>query len=85
MFHKLTLAAVAALSLLTPLALPAPVQARHDVHTRHIPQRHHYHVMYRACQREPWVCYGTYTCHEDAHRVARSLRHQGYTARVEHH
>jgi len=45
----------------------------------------HYHVLYRACAHEPWVTYGTFTCHHEAHRAERQLERGGYRARVIHH
>jgi hypothetical protein len=44
-----------------------------------------YHVMYRACAHEPWVTYGTFISHGEAHRAERHLERSGYRARVVHH
>jgi hypothetical protein len=79
MFRKFLLAGVAGLALLTPLAMTAPVQAAHPPFSAH---HCSYHVMYRSCGRDPWVCYATYAGHDEAYRVARHLRHQGYQTRV---
>jgi len=52
---------------------------------RPLPQPRHYHVHFRTCEHERWQSYGTFDCHEEAHQIARSLRRQGYQAKVIHH
>jgi hypothetical protein len=80
MFRKILIATVAALSTLSPLALPAPTQA-HEPYGHH--HRHHeYHVYYRACCSEPWCSTGCFGRYEDAYRVACSYQHRGFEAVV---
>ena len=76
MFRKILIAVVASLSLLSPLALPAPTEA-HEIH-RH----HEYRVYFRECSRDGWRCAGEYRCREDAYREANHLRHRGFEAYV---
>jgi hypothetical protein len=45
----------------------------------------HYHVLYRACIHDPWVTYGTFASHGEAHFAERQLERSGYLARVVHH
>ena len=47
-------------------------------------QSRSYEVEYRTCNREPWRVYTCTPSHEQAHRTARYLRHQGYETRVDH-
>jgi hypothetical protein len=120
MLHKLTLAAVTALGLTTPLALPSTAEAGPEIRidfragsgfSRYpgsfgrpaypvgsVPGRfpapgyvrphthgHHYHVLYRVCDHDPWQTYGTYTSHRAAHDIEDYLQARGYEARIRHH
>ncbi|MBI1830930.1 MAG: hypothetical protein HYR84_05700 [Planctomycetes bacterium] len=80
MFRKMIIAVVASLGLMAPLALPEATEAydRHPVH----PHVHYFRVYVRECCQEPWRCYGTYRCSEDAYRAAHHLRHRGFEAFV---
>ncbi len=72
MFRKILIAVVASLSLLSPLALPAPSEA-HEVQV-HV---HGFRVYVRDCSREPWRFYGSYRCREDALHAVRHLHARG--------
>ena len=76
MFRKILIAVVASLSLLSPLALPAPTEA-HETH-----RRHEYRVYFRECCHDSWRCAGEYCDREDAYRAAHRLRHRGFEAYV---
>ena len=77
MFRKILIAAVASLSLLSPLALPAATEA-HDTVAYH----HTYRVYYRSCAHEAWRFGGSYRHREDAYRQAHHLRVRGLEAYV---
>ena len=80
MLRKLLFGAVASLALLSPLALPAQVDAQPN-YPRH-PHGHVYHVYFRECGHESWRCAGEYRFRDDAARAARNLRHRGFEAYV---
>jgi hypothetical protein len=78
MFRKILIAAVASLSFLSPLALPAQSEAR-ELAYHH---RHTFEVLVRNCDREPWRCVGSYRFREEAMRVAHHMRERGFEAYV---
>jgi hypothetical protein len=77
MFRKILITAVASLSFLSPLALPAQSEA-HEVRpiVRH--RGCEFRVYFRACPNEPWRFGGDYRCREDAFRAAHRLRDLGF-------
>jgi hypothetical protein len=79
MLRKLTLASVAALGLVVPLAT-TPTAEAHPPVERHF--HRHFEVVYRRCGWPRWECYGTYRCFEDAEHAAHHLRERGFEARI---
>jgi hypothetical protein len=77
MFRKILIAAVASLSLLSPLALPSQSEAR-EIHRR----GHEFRVYFRGCSREAWRCSGEYGCRADALRASHRLRERGFEVYV---
>ena len=85
MLRTLTLTAVCALGLLTPLAAAPRAEAHSPPEHRsyHVEHHHHrYHVMYRRCACPTWECYGDYRCFEDAEHAACRLRARGFEVRI---
>jgi hypothetical protein len=83
MLRSITLTAVTAVGLLSPLATATPAEAHPPFHEDHefiAHRRFHceFEVMYRRCDHEPWRCYGEYRSHEYAERVACHLRERGF-------
>jgi hypothetical protein len=78
MFRKILIAAVASLSFLSPLALPAQSEAREPAYHH----RHSFEVLVRNCDREPWRCVGSYRFRGEAVRVAHHMRERGFEAYV---
>jgi hypothetical protein len=84
MLAKSTAFVLAGLALLTPVALPATVQAQPPVVVV-APVRHYHHryfVEFRPFPRTPWQVNGPYRSQAYAHDLARGLRAQGFQARV---
>lgn len=81
MLRKWLTAALLSLGLFSPLALTGSTQAfdRYDNH-RH--DHHTFRVYVRDCDREPWRFAGSYHHRDEAWRVARSYRVQGFEADV---
>jgi hypothetical protein len=82
MVRKLLVSAVTAAGLLSPLASAAPAQADYRIVVyQPVPLRvrpHCYHVYYRACRGEPWICYGRYYSFYDADAAAHFLQVRGF-------
>ena len=89
MFRKFLIAAVASLTLLAPLAIPAQSEAREVVHARaHV--RYHgrahgrYHssnrVYFRTCSTGTWQPAGAFNCRADAVRAMQTYQQRGYQA-----
>jgi hypothetical protein len=73
MFRKIMIGAVASLSLLSPLAIPAVSQA-HEMRREH----HDFRVYFRGCDREAWRFGGEFRGREEAAHAARHLRERGF-------
>ena len=79
MFRKLTVTAVTAMGLMTPLAATPTAEAHPPFGHFH---RHRYEVLYRRCGCPTWECYGSYYFFGQADRTACWLRSRGFEARV---
>lgn len=81
MIRNLFLSAAVAVTAMTGLAVtPATADAHPPVG-----HEHHHHARFEVLVRHRyhWDRYATYRDHDDARRVARSLRYQGYEVKVE--
>ena len=78
MFRKLLLASVAALGLLSPLALPAGADAHESRHEFRHEHRHAYRVYYRDPCRPAWVFGGVFPGYGAAASFAEHFRCQGF-------
>jgi hypothetical protein len=76
MFRKVLYATAAVATLLVPLGLTS--QADAGVHVELVRyHRAHYDVLYRSCNREPWLLYRTTYSRHYAHELAESLHCRG--------
>ena len=73
MLRQLLLASVAGLALMSPVALPASVEA-HCCKC--------YEVVFRECCTAQWRCYGSYRLRCRANRVVCDLRAHGMEAYI---
>lgn len=79
MFRNLTVTAVTALGLMTPLAATPTAEAHPPVERFH---HHRYEVMYRRCGCPVWECYGSYRFFREAEHAACRLRERGFEVHI---